>query len=239
MGQLIEKTFDAIIKDVDVKKGIIEGYFNTWDIVDSDGDELMRGAFKKSIQERGPESSNPRIFHLWQHSSRNPLYRFVEDGSLVEDNKGLFFKSKISKTTYGRDVLQLYDDGVVNEHSVGFITIKNGSAPEGHNRIFEGALWEGSTVTWGANMETPVTDIKSVEETQAVAEKFNERIELLTKSLKDGSYTDDTFVLLELQLKQIQAHYDALVKQIPAGPPTGNNGKPGKKVEVSLNLFDN
>ena len=62
------KSFGSAVKDVDTKKGIVEGYFNTWDIVDSDGDELIRGAFKKSLQENGPESASPRIMHLLRHN---------------------------------------------------------------------------------------------------------------------------------------------------------------------------
>jgi len=33
MGPIIYKDIPALVKDVDVKKGIVEGYFSTWDIV--------------------------------------------------------------------------------------------------------------------------------------------------------------------------------------------------------------
>lgn len=232
MNQLIEKTFKAIIKDVDVKKGIVEGYFNTWDIVDSDGDELIRGAFAKSILERGPGSASPRIFHLLQHNSRQPLYRFKDADSIKEDDTGLFFRSVVSKTTYGRDTLLLYNDEVINEHSIGFQIIKE-EAGEDHNKILEVKLWEGSTVTWGANANTPVTDLKSLD-LKEIAEKFNDRINLLTKSIRDGSYSDDTFVLLELQLKQVQAHYQSLIDAQPAAAT--EKDKPKKKVTVQLSI---
>jgi HK97 family phage prohead protease len=203
--------------------------------VDSDGDELVRGAFKKSLQENGPGSSRPRIMHLLQHSSWQPLFRFTEEGTLKEDDKGLFFRSTISKTTYGRDTLMLYDDGVLNEHSIGFQTIKEQQTDQEHNQILEVKLWEGSTVTWGANMDTPVTGMKSLTPKEQ-AEKFNEKIEILSKSLRNGNYTDETFILLDIQLKQIQAHYQSLIDAQPDKPL--EDDEPTQKVSLS-NIFDN
>jgi len=238
MGPLIEKSFAAEVKDIDTKKGIVEGYFSSWGIVDSDGDELMPGAFKKSIQENGPGSARPRLFHLWQHNSRYPLHRFTEEGSIKEDGKGLFFRSRISKTSYGRDTLQLYEDGVISEHSVGIQIIKNQQAGEGHSQVLEVKLWEGSTVTWGANFDTPVTAVKD-QDPQEMADKFNERIEILSKALKDGSYTDDTFMLLELQLKQIQGHYQSLITKLEPGTPTPGDDQPkGERVSLE-DIFNN
>jgi HK97 family phage prohead protease len=238
MGPLVEKNFDAVVKDVDTKKGIVEGYFSTWGIIDSDGDELMPGAYVKTLQENGPGTKRERIMHLWQHSSRHPMGRFTEEGSLKEDKDGLFFRSKISRTTYGKDALQLYDDGVINEHSVGIQIIKNQQAGEGHSQVLEVKLWEGSTVTWGANENTPVTAVKDQDPKQ-MADKFNERIEILSKALKDGTYTDETFVLLELQLKQIQGHYQSLITKLEPGSPTPHVIKPtGDKVSLE-SIFNN
>lgn len=235
MDHLRYKSFDAVTKDVDVKRRIVEGYFSTWGIVDADNEELMPGAYSKSIKENGPGARKPRIMHLWQHSVHHPMHRFIEDQSILEDAKGLFFRSHITPTTYGKDALLLYDDGVIDEHSVGIQTIKDQKASAGHKQLTEVKLWEGSTVTWGANWDTPVTDMKSLtqEEKIQIAEKYNERIEVLCKSLRDGTYTDDTFILLEIQLKQIQGHYESLIKSIQPGTPTGGEGEPTERVSLS------
>jgi len=235
MGPIIYKDVPPVIKDVDVRKGIVEGYFSTWDIVDAHGDEIVKGAYKKTLQENGPNSSRQRIYHLWQHNARTPLHRFTEPMSLMEDGTGLFFRSKISKTTYGKDVLLLYDDGVINEHSVGIQVVKSENAREGHSRLLELKLWEGSTVTWGANEDTPMTAMKDLNPEQQ-AQKFNERIELLTKSLHDGSYSDETFLLLELQLRQIQGHYMSLINDQPGKPTVKDEPK---KERVNLDTFLN
>lgn len=238
MDHLIYKSFEAITKDVDVKRRIVEGYFSTWGIVDADDDELMPGAYAKSIQENGPGASKSRIMHLWQHSAKHPLGRFIEDGSLLEDQKGLFFRSKITPTTYGKDALLLYEDGVINEHSVGIQTVKTQKADAGHTQITETRLWEGSTVTWGSNEDTPVTGMKDLTAEQQ-AEKFINRIESLSKALRDGTYTDETFILLEIQLKQIQGHYESLIKSIQPGLPTDGDDKPGERVSMDevINLL--
>ena len=155
----------------------------------------------------------------------------------MEDGKGLFFRSKISKTSYGRDVLLLYEDNVVNEHSVGIQVVKHDKAQEGHQRLLEVKLWEGSTVTWGANEDTPTTAVKDLSPQEA-AEKFGERINLLTKAIKDGRYTDETFLLLEIQLKQIQTHYLSLISNIQPGGSTGDDDEPIEE-KVDLDNFLN
>lgn len=228
MEQIRHKSFEPTIKDVDVKRRIVEGYFSTWGIVDADNEELMPGAYSKSIKENGPGARKPRIMHLWQHSVHHPMHRFIEDESIREDSKGLFFHSTITPTTYGKDALLLYEDEVIDEHSVGIQTIKTQKAKAGHTEITEVKLWEGSTVTWGSNWDTPVTDMKSLtlEEAIATAEKYSNRMEVLCKALRDGTYTDDTFILLEIQLKQIQGHYESLIKSIQPGQSTGGSGEP-------------
>ena len=45
------KSLGMEVKDVDVKEGIVSGYFSAFGIVDSDGDIMMPGAFKRSISD--------------------------------------------------------------------------------------------------------------------------------------------------------------------------------------------
>lgn len=214
----LEKNTPAVIKDLDVRKGIVEGYFSTWGIVDADGDEMMPGCYLKSLAERGPEAERKRIMHLAQHNPVHPLHRFTEIDTLKEDEVGLWFKSTISQTSFGKDILLLYQDEVVDEHSVGIQIVNSTRSQQGHNQVFEAYLWEGSTVTWGSNMATPVTAIKGMTD-QEKGEYLCKRVDVLTKAFQKGTYTDETFVILELHLKQIQAHYLELIKE-PGGDPT-------------------
>ena len=187
------KTFPDTIKDIDIKSGIITGHFAVFDNIDSDNDIFIPGSFKKTIRERGPNGAN-RILHLKQHNTLQPLGKPM---ILKEDKKGVYFETKISKTSFGLDTLQLYQDGVLTEHSVGFRTIKEELEEDEPTKILEVMLWEGSTVTWGANEEAVFTGFKE--------DEVISKIDVLTKALKNGHYMDDTFALLEIELNQMKS----------------------------------
>jgi hypothetical protein len=189
------KSIPASVKDIDSKSRMVTGYFSTFGAVDSDMDMIMPGAFSKSIQENGPESMRKRIVHLYQHDVNLPL---AKPKVLKEDEMGLYFESEIVKTSYGEDVLKLYEAGVINEHSIGFSTIK--AQPKGdYTEINEVRLYEGSTVTFGANENTPFMGFKGMDKSTAL-----ERVQKLTKAVRNGTFKDETFHLLEIQLRQLE-----------------------------------
>lgn len=193
------KSFDAEVKDIDTKQGVVTGYFASFGNVDSDGDVIQKGAFAKSIAENGPQSEQPRIMHLWQHDAQKPLGR---PHVLKEDDHGLYFESKIADTSWGADALKLYEAGVINEHSIGFQTLRSKSDHidgDEVNVIKEVKLYEGSSVTWGANENTPTTGMKGMDVDKAV-----EKVQRLTKAVRSGTFRDETFHLLEIQLKQLE-----------------------------------
>lgn len=194
------KDFHTEIKDVNVKQGIVEGYFAAFDNMDSDGDVIRQGAFEKTIQENGPQSQQPRIMHLLQHSPWEPLGKPKE---LNEDDFGLHFVTEIVKTSYGLDTLKLYDAGVYNEHSIGFKTIQQADREE-YRELIEIKLWEGSTVTWGANENTPTTNVKTKDISEQELQEVIQQVEKLTKANRNGTFTDETFHLLDIQLNQLK-----------------------------------
>ena len=197
MKNISFKNYDASIKDLDVETGVVTGYFSQFNSIDLDGDVIMPGAFTKTIAERGPDSSKPEIAYLWQHDTYRPLGKLMV---LREDNFGLYFEAKMSDTSYGKDALKLYRDGVITQHSIGYQVIKsqeNTDMGEEVEAIYEVKLWEGSAaVTFGANPNTPFTGFKSVEERE-------DRIKTLVKAIKNGSYTDETFGLIEFELLKL------------------------------------
>lgn len=194
----------GVVKDVDSTKGIVTGLFSKFDNVDSDKDVVRKGAYKKSIKENGPDSITPRIFHLKGHDINLTL---AKPNVLKEVTEGLYFESKISQTSFGKDTLLLYEDGVLTEHSIGYQIVKSTNDEKtGIQELIELKLWEGSTVTWGANMEARVRSVgkslNKIDEKEAniLIDKFN----ILEKAMRTGKYTDDTFRLLEIQLLQIK-----------------------------------
>lgn len=203
------KRSGALVKDVDVSTMTVTGYFAKFDQLDSDGDILAKGAATKSINENGPDSGRPRIMHLLQHKTDRPLAR---PHILKEDNTGIYFESKIADTSYGLDAIKLYDSGVYNEHSYGFNILQSESQEKG-NVITEIKLWEGSTVTWGANEDTPFLGFKSEGTPIEKAAQLMSRFDTLTKALRNGTYTDDTFERLEIEINQIATAIKSLLPQ--------------------------
>jgi HK97 family phage prohead protease len=171
-------------------------YYSAFGNVDSDGDIIVPGAFTKSIKENGPNAKN-RIWHLFNHSTDKPVSKPKE---LVEDAFGLKAVVKMPNTTLGRDTYELYKDGHITEHSIGFQTVKS-LAKTAYNEITEIKLFEGSSVLWGANSNTPTVMVKS-----EIKSTIIDEIAKTIKSLRNGFYTDETFGLLELKLKQLQQY---------------------------------
>lgn len=209
---LYKSSMNATIKDVDENNGIVTGYYAAFGNIDHHFDKILKGAFKRSIKNNGPKGSN-QIMHLLQHDARIPLGKPTV---LKEDDTGLYFETKFADTTAAKDALALYDAGVYNEHSIGYRVMKwkrvddaNGNFD--HYELHELKLFEGSTVTWGANDQTPFTGFKEFiggvstkEDAYALLDK---RVDNVMKGLKIGSLSDETLQTLEIQLRQLTTAY--------------------------------
>ena len=141
-------------KDADVSMADMEfaGYASTWDKDEVD-DIIEPGAYKRTIQQRGPQGAN-KIKVLYQHS--DPIGVPVE---MSEDERGLYTRSRVSNTAQGRDVMQLMKDGVISAMSVGF-AIPEGKADleddQWTRHIREVKLFEYSAVAFPANEEAVI-----------------------------------------------------------------------------------
>lgn len=242
---LEQKELTGTFKDVDVKNGIVTGYFAHFGNMDSDRDIIEKGAFSKTIVEQGPAGAN-RILHLLQHDATKVLGKPY---LLKEDNLGLYFESKIAPTTLGKDVLMLYGEGVYNEHSIGFKTIRyefvdntSEGANDYHWVLKELRLYEGSTVAWGANDMTPFIGFKCANKDDAFM-ALDKKLDVITKALRTQGLTDETYLALEIQAAQIKSLYrqiDSLVttSQPPSAKGTGEENKPNEKEQQLKEAHD-
>lgn len=206
------------LKDVDEKKGVVTGYASIFNNIDSDNEMVMPGAFLKTIQERGPESVKPRIKHLWQHDSWEPIAIPLV---LEEDDRGLYFESKFGTDTFSRDKLQQHIDKIITEMSIGYNVIKSEDIIDENDifqyrKLLELKLWEYSSVTWGANSLTEITSAKG--EAGDILANLNKRLEALNRGLKNGKYSDETCEQFEAEIAKIQAITGSL-KIIPEPVP--------------------
>jgi len=237
------------IKDIDDKEGIVSGYYAAFDSIDADNDVIKKGAFKKSIQERGPLSSgNRRIAHLRNHDWDRQIGKILE---LDEDEYGLKFTSKMGRSTEGKDALLDYQDGILREHSIGFNYIgdkvkyieDSEFSDKGHFEITEVKLWEGSGVTFGSNSLTPVIDAaKSSGNYNDLISKIHILEESFMMALKNGKGTDERLENIEMRFKQIQQLRDSLIIEKPDVKSTLKNEKPDNeqnKKQLFLNLILN
>ncbi len=206
--------FKAEIQDVDLSKRTVTGYFSKFGNIDADNDIIVSGAFARTIRENGPEGKK-RIKHLKNHNPNQMIGKVVE---LKEDSTGLFFKSIMSTNSFGKDALIEYQEGLLTEHSIGFITLQSDRTDDGINIIKEIKLFEGSAVTWGVNEETPVVSIKSM-----TFVELSEELESVLKYCKVGGLSDDLMQSVEIKIRQIQQEISerkevAIKEEAPATP---------------------
>ena len=194
------KQFGGLVKDVDTSGRRITGYLTAFNNKDKGGDIGVKGMFAKSIMERGPEAAN-QIKFLYQHNWEKPHGTFAV---LKEDDYGLYFESnKLPNTSYSNDTLELYSEGIINEHSYGYEVVR---AEFDHEKealfLQEVKLYEGSNVTLGMNPETPFLGFKSGD-TKSILDTINEKTTAMMRMLRKGNVTDDTMIQLEIAVKQL------------------------------------
>lgn len=218
------------LKDIDTTKGIVMGYASAFNNRDHDGDIVRPGAFKRTIAARGPEGAN-KIKFLYQHWTDKILGK---PSVLKEDEKGLYFEAPISQTTWGKDALVLYADGVIDEHSIGYKVIKSDPQDEENStrELVELHLYEFSAVTFGANEETPYLGMKSAEDVDRIFERMQKLSRALRKEL-----SDETAEMLEIELAQYQQAIVDLKKSLSA-PLPGSTPDPAYELSEIKRLLE-
>ena len=223
------KSADANILDVSTSSRIVTGFFNSYNFFDSDKDVLIMGAAKKSIDERGVNSSAvAKIKHALNHDLTTLVGKLqVLEETTKNGITGIYFESKIANTTLGNDTLINYKEGIYDNHSIGFkynqlSLIESEKNPVAWNEVVskllnpeeaekygylylvkEINLFEGSTVAFGANSLTPFLGVKSGSKesmTLALVSKLNQ----LEYTVKNGMQSDEMLSTFELQIKQFK-----------------------------------
>jgi len=145
------------------------GYASTFWAVDSYGTAMAPGAFRKSIKERAA-----KLPVLWQHNPDWPVGKHLE---LKEDKHGLFVNVGIvNDGAEGSVLLERLRFGVPLGMSFGFRKMKSRAASDddpldfaqmpglkhGDVEVYtETAYWESSAVTFPANTQAAITNVRS------------------------------------------------------------------------------
>lgn len=203
---MLTKDISYSVKDVDATKGIVTLYASAFGNKDAGGDIVVKGAFKKTLSENAK-----RIKHLWQHDKMQPIGVPVE---IKEDDFGLLVVSQISSIKNG-DFRKMYSEGVITEHSIGYNVVKEEyEAATATTHLKELRLMEYSAVTWGMNEMTPTVDVKAANPEQLA--KLQKEANKLASLWKNGTFTDETFKLIGLQIEAIDSQIKALLKAEPS-----------------------
>jgi len=173
------------MKGFDLTKREVHMILNAFGNKDDDGDIVQKGAFAKSLLERGVGSKTDRkIAYLKFHDMKMPLGTFKE---LYETDRGLEAVGRIDETALGDETLIQIQNKTLNQHSIGFEYIWDKIDYDETNDAFivkEINLWEGSLVVLGTNENTGVLEVRGKDFDDQVAEVMSD----LEKHLKGIEY---------------------------------------------------
>lgn len=200
MSKYNTKGYDSEVMDIDGEKRTVKAVVARFNNVDLDNDIIVPEAVTKTIRERGPQGSK-QVWALIDHKA-DLKHAIGKPSELYVEGDMLIAVTPIIETEAGEDIIKLYEAGIINEHSIGFSTIKS-TMRDDVRVIQELKLYEYSCVVWGANPETPTLGIKG--EFKETPETLVKRLEKLSAAFKNGTFTDETFGLMEIEIKQIQA----------------------------------
>ena len=185
METVLFKNHEAQVKDLDDTKGIVTVYINSFNNQDSDGDISLPGSFKRTFKNNG------HTIQHWLNHERDKLIGVPI--KLYEDDQGAIAVSQLNiKKQLGRDVFEDYklfaEHGKSLQHSVRVQPVKFEESREGEKFTRKVSEWklvmEFSTLYgWGANQQTPLIDIKSMDD-----------LELM---MREGNYSDEKAKLIE------------------------------------------
>ena len=242
---------DMQVKNVDLAKRTVQFIANTYYWFDSDYDVLIKGASKKSINDRGPASNaNAKIKHLADHKMQTDkmvgLPKIIEE-TVIDDKTVIYFESEIPETQQGDEHLTKYQNGMYDNHSIGFRykdiefaekDSENSDAKEYWNEYFpqiinreeaekagffylikEIELFEASVVPFGANSLTGVVGVKSKTKEQILFDLYS-RMSSIESQLKKGDFNKDSEKSIELQILQIKQLMNDIIFQKPSEKDT-------------------
>lgn len=188
---------------LDSDTGIFAGYASTFDNVDSYGDTIIKGAYKKTLAENGA----PKMFFNHDSSSL-PIGKWIDIG---EDKKGLYVKGELTDgMSTSNDVKAALIHQTIDGLSIGYALKKGDYTPSDTHeggRIIKNVsrLAEVSVVTFPADSfaKLDVVSLKSEIDTIETLREFEHY-------LRDaGNFSRDHAKMLIAQAKILFGQRDA------------------------------
>lgn len=209
-GTYVTSSFSHLGKILDYRiqvteDRLIKGYLAVWNEKDDRGTAPIKGAFAKSLRERGPKSvAKQKILFLWFHDLCEPIGQFIE---LEEDDYGLRFTAAIDDIPQGDRALKQVRSGTLNQFSYGFLYVWDKMEyDEDTDTVYmmEVDLWEGSVVSYGSQKETFA--IRSKEQLAAQLEDVNLELEDFVANMPRAK---------QMEFRQLLTRYKSLTEIKP------------------------
>lgn len=140
------------MKDMD-NEGWISGYANVFGVVDQQKDMVIA----ESVNAKDMDD----VKLLWQHDTGQPIGTIHK---MYSDTKGIYMEAKlVLGTRRGLEAYNLLKAGAIDGLSIGYTPIKTKMDKKtGVRLITEMKLWEVSLVTFPANTESQITEVKQI-----------------------------------------------------------------------------
>lgn len=265
----VKSGYGSQVKEVDMSKRIVQVIPNTYFFIDEDLDMLIPGVAKRSISQRGAQSEAiAKIKHQLDHKL---LAEYVvgkpilEQETVIDGMNVLYVESKIPNTTKGNDHLINYQEGLYDNHSIGFRYLDLILAEEENENELVRQAWEKyyplainpekadkfgyfyvvkeiewyefSVVSFGANSLTETIGVKSNNKDTLIL-ALNNQLDNLNKQLKTGKQSDDMMKTFELQTRQIKQIIYELINLKPSLKDTLQQGSTEKE-DIDYNYLIN
>lgn len=135
--------------------GTFEGYGSTFDVLDQGGDIVVKGAYAKTLADRGPRG----IKMLFDHNPSCPIGLWEE---MREDDVGLYCKGRLLlDLEKAREVHTLMKAGVIDGLSIGYRVVNSArDTAQGARLLQEVDLREISVVTFPMNETSLIASVK-------------------------------------------------------------------------------
>lgn len=161
-------------------EGVFSGYAAVFDRVDQGRDSIAKGAFARSLEERGVSG----IKLLWQHDPMVPLGSLMR---LYEDAHGLFVEARLNlDVERSRDAYALIKSGAIDGLSIGY-RVRQAEAGNAVRRLIDIDLWEISLVTFPMQGAARINGMKAAPHVQDWSQVLSS-LRTLTHRLQSGEF---------------------------------------------------
>jgi len=123
MSKIENKSYNDMILDIEPESRTVKACWSRIGNVDLDNDIIVAEAFTKTIKERGPKGKN-MIWSLVDHKA-DMAHTLGKPKELYIEGDMLVAVTDLIETECGEDAIKLYEAGLINQHSIGFSTLKS------------------------------------------------------------------------------------------------------------------